>query len=376
MTITKTAKIQIYPSDDDKVRLSDAMKAYAKACDFVSQYIYDTHDLSQSSVHKAIYRTTREVCGTPSQMTCNAIRTVIGSYKTNLSSGKGWVRCVFKSPQLVLSWDRTCRIVKQGISIGVVKGRVICDFEKRGMENYFTNSKYHFGATRLVNKFGKFFLHISINYEVEDIADDSICNVVGIDRGVRFIAATYDSKGKTHMYSGKSLCYKREQYNNLRQELQMVGTPSSRKRLMKIGQRENRWMQDINHCVTKSIVESNPKGTLFVLEDLEGINSDIKDISKDRRNGFVSWAFYDFEKKLTYKALERGQKVIKVNPKFTSQTCPKCGHIDKRNRNKRTHTFCCKNCGYKSNDDRVGAMNLYRMGIEYLVEKQVSITDL
>ena len=79
---------------------------------------------------------------------------------------------------------------------------------------------------------------------------------------------------------------------------------------------------------------------------------------------------------MIYKAKEHGQKVIKVDPRYTSQTCPKCGHVERGNRDKHNHIFCCKNCGYKSNDDRIGAMNLYRMGIEYLVESQVSIFDL
>ncbi|MBO7676466.1 MAG: transposase, partial [Erysipelotrichaceae bacterium] len=79
---------------------------------------------------------------------------------------------------------------------------------------------------------------------------------------------------------------------------------------------------------------------------------------------------------LIYKANEHGQKVIKVNSRYTSQTCPKCGHIDKTNRDKQKHNFCCRNCGYTSNDDRIGAMNLYRMGIEYLVESQASISGL
>jgi len=39
---------------------------------------------------------------------------------------------------------------------------------------------------------------------------------------------------------------------------------------------------------------------------------------------------------------------------------------EKSNRNKKIHVFSCKNCGYTSNDDRIGAMNLYRKGIEYL----------
>mgnify|MGYP000455937678 CR=1 FL=1 len=33
-----------------------------------------------------------------------------------------------------------------------------------------------------------------------------------------------------------------------------------------------------------------------------------------------------------------------------------------------------QNCGYKSNDDRIGAMNLYRMGINYLADSQVPNT--
>ncbi len=44
------------------------------------------------------------------------------------------------------------------------------------------------------------------------------------------------------------------------------------------------------------------------------------------------------------------------------------------NRNKKIHLFTCKNCGYKSNDDRIGAMNLYRMGINYLEDSQVPDT--
>ena len=53
----------------------------------------------------------------------------------------------------------------------------------------------------------------------------------------------------------------------------MRHTPSSRRRLKAIGQRENRWMQDINHQVSKALATGNPKHTLFVLEDLTGIRN-------------------------------------------------------------------------------------------------------
>ncbi len=48
------------------------------------------------------------------------------------------------------------------------------------------------------------------------------------------------------------------------------------------------------------------------------------------------------------------------------------GFTEKANRDKKRHLFTCKNCGYQSNDDRIGAMNLYRMGINYLVPDTVA----
>ncbi|MFY4475148.1 zinc ribbon domain-containing protein [Bifidobacterium longum subsp. longum] len=38
-----------------------------------------------------------------------------------------------------------------------------------------------------------------------------------------------------------------------------------------------------------------------------------------------------------------------------------------KNRNKETHTFRCRNCGYRSNDDRVAAMNLRHKGYDLTV---------
>ncbi len=195
-----------------------------------------------------------------------------------------------------------------------------------------------------------------------------------VDRGINFVVATYDSKHKSGFVSGKAIKQKRANYSKLRKELQMRHTPSSRRRLKAIGQRENRWMQDINHQVSKALVENNPKHTLFVLEDLSGIRNTTERVKTKDRYVSVSWSFYDLEQKLIYKAKQNQSSVIKVDPHYTSQCCPCCGHVEKSNRNKKIHLFTCQKCGYKSNDDRIGAMNLYRMGINYLADSQVPNT--
>ena len=77
------------------------------------------------------------------------------------------------------------------------------------------------------------------------------------------------------------------------------------------------WMQDINHQVSKALVENNPKHTLFVLEDLSGIRNTIERVKTKDRYVSVSWSFYDLEQKLIYKAKQNQSSIIKVDPRYT-----------------------------------------------------------
>ena len=373
MQQTVTAKLQILVNPSDRQILCDTMKAYSDACNYVSEYIYKSHNLSRYSVQENTYYQIREIYGLRSQMAVSCVRTVIAKYKTILENQSEWIKPLFKLPQLDLVWNRDYSLNTKNdtFSVNTLNGRIKVDFYKNGFDKYFAET-CKFGTAKLVFKHGRFFLHIPVSYEIDELVKDDVSNIVGIDRGLRFIATTYDSNGRTNFYDGNNIKQKRGHYKALRKELQQVHTPSSRRRIKAIGQRENRWIQDVNHCISKALVESNPNGTLFVLEDLTGIRAATEKVLVKDRYVSVSWSYYDLEQKLTYKALKNHQLVEKVNPAYTSQTCPKCGHTEKENRDKHKHLFCCKNCGYKSNDDRIGAMNLYRMGIELLVPDTVA----
>lgn len=372
--ITITAKVQIVTTDADKVLLNKTMSVYCDACNYVSDYVFRTHDLKQFSLNKVLYFTLRERFGLKSQMAQSVFKTVIAKYKTVLENESKWIKPSFKKPQYDLVWNRDYSLTQNRFSVNTLNGRVKLQYFAEGMSKYFDHTIYKFGTAKLVNKHGKYFLHIPVTYDVEESDISDICNVVGIDRGINFVVATYDSKHKSGFVSGKAIKQKRANYSKLRKELQMRHTPSSRRRLKAIGQRENRWMQDINHQVSKALATGNPKHTLFVLEDLTGIRNATEHVKKKDRYVSVSWSFYDLEQKLIYKAKQNQSSVIKVDPRYTSQCCPACGHTEKSNRNKKIHLFTCKNCGYTSNDDRIGAMNLYRMGINYLADSQVPNT--
>ena len=372
--ITITAKVQIAATDTDKVLLNKTMSVYCDACNYVSDYVFRTHDLKQFSLNKILYSTLREKFSLKSQMAQSVFKTVIARYKTILENQNEWIKPSFKKPQYDLVWNRDYSLTQNCFSVNTLNGRVKLPYFAEGMSKYFNHSIYKFGTAKLVNKHGKYYLHIPVTYEVEESNISDICNVVGIDRGINFVVATYDSKHKSGFVSGKAIKQKRANYSRLRKELQMRHTPSSRRRLKAIGQRENRWMQDINHQVSKALATGNPKHTLFVLEDLTGIRNVTERVKTKKRYVSVSWSFYDLEQKLIYKAKQNQSSVIKVDPRYTSQCCPACGHTEKSNRNKKIHLFTCKNCGYTSNDDRIGAMNLYRMGINYLADSQVPNT--
>ena len=372
--ITITAKVQIVATDTDKVLLNKTMSVYCDACNYVSDYVFRTHDLKQFSLNKILYSTLREKFSLKSQMAQSVFKTVIARYKTILENQNEWIKPSFKKPQYDLVWNRDYSLTQNCFSVNTLNGRVKLPYFAEGMSKYFNHSIYKFGTAKLVNKHGKYYLHIPVTYEVEESNVSDICNVVGIDRGINFVVATYDSKHKSGFVSGKAIKQKRANYSRLRKELQMRHTPSSRRRLKAIGQRENRWMQDINHQVSKALATGNPKHTLFVLEDLTGIRNVTERVKTKKRYVSVSFSFYDLEHKLIYKAKHNQSSVIKVDPRYTSQCCPACGHTEKSNRNKKIHLFTCKNCGYTSNDDRIGAMNLYRMGINYLADSQVPNT--
>ena len=372
--MTITAKIQIRTSECQKQVLNETMSAYRGACNFVSDYIFNTHVLKFASLNKELYHAVRTRFGLKSQMTQSVIKTVVARYKAILEMQHEWIKVEFKHPQYDLVWNRDYSLKQDGFSVNTIYGRIQLPYITKGTEKYFNRELYKFGTAKLVCKNGKYYLHISVVFTVPKTEISDTAHIVGIDRGINFVIATYDSNGKSEFVSGRQIKQTRAKYSALRKQLQKRQTASARRRLKKLGGRENRWMNDLNHCISKALVTKNPQKTLFVLEDLSNVKKATERVRRKDRYVSVSWSFYDLEQKLAYKAKMNQSNVIKVDPRFTSQRCPICGYVDKRNRNKKSHLFTCGQCNYKSNDDRIGAMNLYRIGADHVIGNQLPST--
>lgn len=362
-TLTLTRKIKLSPTPEQEVLLHDTALAYTNACNDISRWCADNKTISKKRIQEATYRHSRGVHGLPSQMAISAIRSVTGAYQTIHATQKRWsITPQFKKQKYSLVWNRDFSLNKQtgDFSLNTVGGRQKIATEWSGNEAYRGLEKY--GTATIAYRHGHWFIFVPVTVEAPE--PGIIQNVVGVDLGINFLATAYDSAGRTHFFSGREVKDKRAHYKKLRAGLQKRGTRSARKRLAAIGSRENRWMNDINHRITKALATTTTP-TLFVLEDLSGVRAATEKVRKKNRYVQVSWAFFDFRTKMEYKAALYGHEIIFVDPKYTSQTCPKCGNVDKLNRNKKTHSFECRACHYRSNDDRVGAMNLHNKGIQY-----------
>lgn len=254
----------------------------------------------------------------------------------------------------------------QTLSINTLGKRTKCTFEGKHFAEYLDGS-WSLGTAKLVELKGLWYLHIPVTKAVEDFHKENVRHVVGIDRGLRFLTVSYDEQGKTEFVSGKKIAAKRHKFQEVRRQLQSKGTKSAKRRLKAISGRENRWMSDVNHQISKTLVEKYGKDTLFVLEDLTGVNFEESNLSRTAKQNYDlrSWSFYQLEQFLTYKTHENRSEVLKISAKYTSQHCPKCGTIHKENRNHHKHLYSCQ-CGYKSNDDRIGAMNIQLLGTMWI----------
>ena len=212
---------------------------------------------------------------------------------------------------------------------------------------------------------------ILVDIEEKEIEISHNCKSVGIDVGVSLVVA--DSNGN----KVKPLDLIRE-LSKLRTRAQQLsrkkkGSNNRAKAKAKIAKQNlhiANMRKDFLHKLSKSYSENQT----VVVEDLKiknmtkatkgTVEKPSKNASAKRGLNRVitqqSWGLF-FEL-LEYKLGERGGQLIKVDPKFTSQTCNECGHVSKENR-KSQDKFVCTACGHTENADINASKNILARGI-------------
>ena len=205
------------------------------------------------------------------------------------------------------------------------------------------------GTLRITKINGKLIAQISVDVPCESVSGTS---VMGIDLGLKIPAVAVTDRGKVQFFgNGRENKYKKRLARAKRKAL---GKAKKLKALRKLDNKEQRWMKDKDHKLSRAIVnfaKANNIATIQ-LEELAGIRQTARTSRKNAKN-LHTWSFYRLAQFIAYKASLAGISVNYVNPRYTSQTCPACGEKNHASDRK----YKCP-CGFKTHRDILGAMNI------------------
>jgi IS605 OrfB family transposase len=230
-------------------------------------------------------------------------------------------------------------------------------------KSVFANSKL--GTMRIVYKNNKIVAQVV--YEMVEPTYDNKGSVMGIDLGIKCPAVSYVSDGNVKFHgNGRKNKYVRRHYKYLRKKLQKSKHMDAVKR---INNKEQRIMRDIDHKLSHDIVKTAVAHNVKVikLERLANIRSTTR-TSRKNNHSLHNWSFCRLAQFIEYKAKLAGIAVEYVNPAYTSQTCPVCGHVHHAN----DRNYTCK-CGFHIHRDILGAMNICN-STEYVGDSDIRHT--
>jgi putative transposase len=205
---------------------------------------------------------------------------------------------------------------------------------------------------------------------------------VGVDVGVTIFLATSDGTfvqnprharcGADRLASAQHVLARKKRGSNNRKAARAIVANRHRKTA---NQR-----RDFHHQVARELVRDHD---IICIEDLAvrsmtgsisgtGANPGTNVAQKQGLNRSILDAGWgQFRSILTGKAEEAGRTLIVVNPRYTSQTCFVCGHVEAGNRI--NAAFRCLKCGHEAHADTNAACNVLRAGLARLATSESDV---
>lgn len=356
----QTLLVKLVPTPEQYAALLRTLEAFNAACNAIAAVAFREHTASKVDLQKLVYYDVRRDFGLAAQMAIRAISKVSEAYKRDRSKQPH-----FRAHGAMAYDERICSFPRiDRVSLATLEGRVEVPFRFGEYAEGILQRKR--GQADLLFRNDTFFLAITVDAPEPTPTESD--DFLGIDLGIIQLATTSDGEflnGSNHSVQQRQ-CPKqahvnqvRARYSRFRQKLQTKGTKSAKRLLRKRRGREKRFARDVNHCLSKVIVQT-AQGTArgIALEDLTHIRTRAQQtVGKRQRRVLHSWSFFQLRAFIAYKAALAGVRVIYVNPAYTSQTCSACGHCEKANRTSQAH-FHCRSCGFSAHADVNAAANI------------------
>lgn len=342
------AQVKLVPTEKQADALHRTLLAWNEAANYISDQAWMRKTFRAYDLHHATYYTVRERFGLAAQAAIRVIAVVADAYKLDTQAKRTFRKLGSMTyDNRILSWS----LDTFEVSIWTMDGRLripfVCGERQREMLQSLQ------GECDLVYRNGAYYLHQVCNMLEDDSFDPD--DWLGVDFGIVQIATTSDGEA----FSGAEVLGVRKRRRRQRRRLQKIGTRSAKRRLQALSGRERRFATNVNHTISKRIVEeAKGTGRGIAIEELTGIRDRVR-LRRSQRDNLHSWAFFQLRAFLTYKAALAGVPLVAVDPSNTSRTCSVCGYVDRASRPDQA-TFLCVVCGHAANADHNAAVNIRR----------------
>ena len=323
-----------FPNEEASSKYQEVLEEARLCYNHLSQLLeedgFRTHQESRLTIQQKYYKELRSrFKGLTSQMVIEVIFDCFSNWKSAIKNAKRngteFKTPFRKNPVLTLDKRLYTRLHMGSIKITVPTLKTVqCTF------NTYARLDSLFEAHQAVNcsifyKNRKFY--ISIKFDVpEEYNDAEEPKALGIDRGIRRIAACSDGTG----WINKGFNKKRRRLRYLKRCLQKCGTKSAQRHLKKVRKTERNRSKNEVHRVVNWLL-AKPVDT-YVLEDLSKIKKNTsktykieddgnhREVNKTRHNNrFGQIPLREILAVLKYKAPLLGKRVETVKPNFTSK---------------------------------------------------------
>ncbi|MEO8392253.1 MAG: transposase [Chloroflexota bacterium] len=339
--------MKLLPNEEQRAYLLETLERANAACDYISQRGWELGVFSPFKLQKLVYAEVRVRFDLSAQIVIRILTKVCDAYKLDKRKPRQFRKHgAISYDDRILKWYTDL----QRVSIWSVAGRLNIPYQCGDRQRELLQSQK--GESDLLFSKGEFYLLATC--DIPDPTEQETEAALGVDLGVVNIATTSDGDTMTSATIEKN----RAKHERLRRELQKCQTDSARRKLKRLAGRQAHFQADTNHIISKRIVleaERTKRG--IALEELTGIGARTRVKGKEQRAKRNNWSFFQLRSFIAYKAKLQGVKVWFIDPRYTSQRCFACGHIERANR-KMQDQFLCVNCGHSDHADINAAKNI------------------
>ena len=198
-------------------------------------------------------------------------------------------------------------------------------------------------------------------------------NVVGVDQNSNGIGVTVMNRRNgrilKQLYLGRDISLRQIRYENRRAVLQEHRDEKGHRgkaglKLRQLSGRQRNYVRTNTWLLAKQLTDlARQHNAAIAIERLYKLRRRKGQLNRKSRRKTNRIPYGFFRHTVTSKSVQLGIPVVQVPAKYTSQTCPRCGHISRQNR-RNWRNFKCVRCSFEANADRVASVNICRKAIQ------------